>query len=174
MHRSKDESATPKQHMLSKLPHNLYTLDSSRKSPNTNSHIHTHFTNISIQKLGSNTILGTPPPEIRHSEHSLPRADRVHLSRLRCGHHTALATYRKRINDIVNEVCTHCHTSTHSPTQIMTHCPTLTHIEAQHYISSSLYLWRSTVNCLLFPQGSILARPDKLGTINNDNNNSVQ
>ena len=62
---------------------------------NTSSHIHTHFTNIAIQKLGPNTILGTPPPEIHHSEHALPRTDRVHLSRLRCGHHTALATYQR-------------------------------------------------------------------------------
>ena len=28
----------------------------------SSSHIHTHFTNIAIQKLGPNTILGTPPP----------------------------------------------------------------------------------------------------------------
>ena len=58
----------------------------------SSSHIHTHFTNIAIQKLGPNTMLGTPPPEIHHSELALPHADRVHLNRLRCGHHTALAT----------------------------------------------------------------------------------
>ena len=69
-------------------------------SQHSSSHLYTHFTNIAIQKLGPNTILGTPPPEIHYSEHALPRADRVHLSRLRCGHHTALATYRKRIDDI--------------------------------------------------------------------------
>ena len=27
----------------------------------SSSHIHTHFTNLEIQKLGPNTILGTPP-----------------------------------------------------------------------------------------------------------------
>ena len=93
----------------------------------SNSHIHLHFTNIAILKLGPNTILGTLHPEIHHSEHTLPRADRVHLSRLRSGHHTALATYRKRIDVSVDEVCIHCNTNTHSLTHIMTHCPALTH-----------------------------------------------
>ena len=39
------------------------------------------------------------PPKIHNSEHALPRADRIHLSRLRCEHYTALATYRmKNVN----------------------------------------------------------------------------
>ena len=127
------------------------------------SHPH-HFTNIAKQKLCPNTILGTPPPEIHHSEHGLPRADRVHLSRLRCGHHTALATYRKRSGDSVDEVCTHCNTRTHSLTHIMNHCPTLTH-RAQYNIISPPGLWHSPANCLLFLGG--LAQPDKLGNHNN-------
>ena len=119
-------------HVASKLPQKHYKLDSSTPSPNTSSHIHTHFTSLAIQKLGPNTILGTPPPEIHHSELALPCADRVHLSRLRCRYHTAVATYRKRIDDSVDEGCTHCSTGTHSLTQIMTHCPVLTHIRTQH------------------------------------------
>ena len=78
-------------------------------------HIHMLFTNIPIQKLGPNTKLGTPPPQVHHSEHALPRADRVHLSRLCCGNNTTLATYRKRIDDSVDEVCTHCSTNTVTP-----------------------------------------------------------
>ena len=139
--------------VASKLLHKHYTLDSSTSSPNTSSHIHTHFTNVAIQKLGPSTILGTPPPEIHNSELALPLSDRVHLSRLRCGHHTALATYRKRIDDSVDEVCTHCNTGTHSLTHIMTHCPALTHIRTQHNISSPLDLWHSPANCLLFFRG---------------------
>ena len=119
----------------------------------SSSHIHMHFTNLVIQKLGPNTILGTHPSEIHHSELALPRADRVHLNRLRCGHHTALATYQKRIDDSVDEVCTHC---THSLTHIMTLCPALTHIRAQHNISSPLDLWHSLANCLLFLRGANL------------------
>ena len=117
-------------------------------------HIHTHFTNVAIQKLGPNTILGTPPTEIHHSESALPRADRVHLSRLSCGHHTALATYGKRIDDSFDEVCVHCSTNTYSLTYIITHCPALTHMMAQHKISSPLDLWHSPSNCLFFLRGA--------------------
>ena len=136
-------------HVASKLQHRHYTQDSSTPSPqHSSSHIHTHFTNIAIQKPGPNTKLGTPPPppKIHRSEHALPRADQVHLSRLCCGHHTALATYRRRIDDSIDEVSTRCSTNTHSLTHIMTHCPALTHIRAQHNISSPLDLWQSPAN----------------------------
>ena len=124
-------------------PQALYTGFLNTIPHHSSSHIHTHFTNLAIQKLGPNTILGTPPPEIHHSELALPRADRVDLSRPRCGHHTALATYQKRIDDSVDEVCTDCSTGTHSLTPIMIHCPALTHISTQHNISSPLDLWHS-------------------------------
>ena len=124
-------------------PQALYTGLLNTIPQHSSSHIHTHFTNLAIQKLGPNTILGTPAPEIHHSELVLSRVDRVHLSRLRCGTHTALATYRKRIDDSVDEVCTHCSSNTHSLTHIMTHCPALTHIRAQNNISSPLDLWQS-------------------------------
>ena len=135
-------------------PQALYTGLLNTIPQHSSSHIHTHFTNLAIQKLGPNTILGTPSPEIHQSELALPRADRVHLSKLRCGHHTALETYRKRIDDSVNEVCTHCSTGNHSLTHIMTHCPALMHIRTQHNISSPLDLWHSPANCLLFFRGA--------------------
>ena len=80
-----------KLHIASKLPYKHYTLDSSTPCPNTNLHIHTHFTNIAIQKLGCNTILGTPLLEIHHSEDALPRADstpqQASLQASRCAGH---------------------------------------------------------------------------------------
>ena len=147
-----------------KSPQALYT-GLNTIPQHSHSHIHTHFTNIAIQKLGINTILGTPLPEP-----ALPWADRVHLSRLCCGHHTALANLLKRIDDSIDKVCTHCSTNTHSLTHIMTHCPTLMHIRAQHNISSLLYLWHSSANCFDFAQGIGLAQTDELKT---DNNNST-
>ena len=144
----------PTPRSIKTTPQALYTGLLNTIPQHSSSHIHTHYTNIAIQKLGPNTILGTPPPELHHSEHALPRADRVHLSRLRCGHHTALATYRKRIDDSADEVCTHCSTNTHNLLiHIMTHCTALTHIRAQHNISSPLDLWHSPANCLLFLRG---------------------
>ena len=143
----------PTPHSIKTTPQALYT-GLNTIPQHSSSHIHTHFTNIAIQKLGPNTILGTPPPEIHYSEHALPRADRVHLSRLRCGHHTELATYRKRIDDSVDEVCRHCSTNTHSLTHIMTHCPALTYIRVQHNISSPLDQWHSPANRLLLFRGA--------------------
>ena len=135
-------------------PQALYTRLLNTIPQHSSSHIHTYFTNIAIQKLGPNTILGTPPTEIHHKELALPRVDWVHLSRLHCRHHTALSTYRKRIDDSVDEVCTHCSTNTHSLTHIITHCPTLIHIRAQHNISNPLDLQHSPANCLLFLRGA--------------------
>ena len=77
-------------------PQALYTGLLNTIPLHSSSHIHTHFTNMAIQKLGPNTILGTRPPEINHSERALPCADRVHHSRLRFGHHTAQATYQTK------------------------------------------------------------------------------
>ena len=109
----------PTPRSIKTTPQALYTALLNTIPQHSSSHIHTHFTNLAIQKLGPNTILGTPSPEIHHSELAQPRADRVHLSRLRCGHHTALATYRKRIDDSVDEVCTHCSTGTLCLTHII-------------------------------------------------------
>ena len=146
-------------HVASKLPYKHYTLVSSTPSTDTSSHMRTNNTSIAIQKLAPNTILDTPPTEIHQSEHTpLLRADRVHLCRLRCGHHTALATYQKRIYDSVDEVYIHCSTNTH--------CPALTHIRAQHNISSPIDLWHSPAKCLL-----LISEADLLRNHNNSNCN---
>ena len=145
-------------------PQALYTGLLNTIPQHSSSHIHMHLTNLAILKLGPNTLLCTPPPEIHHSELALLCADRVHLSRLRYRHHTALATYRRRINDSVDKVCTHCSTGTHSLNHIMTHCPTLTHIRTQHNISSPLDLWHSPANCLLFLWGAGLLGQTRRGT----------
>ena len=102
--------------------------------------------------------------EMHHSEHALPRADRVHLSWLRYGHYNELATYRKSIDDSVKKVCIHCSINTHSLTHIMTHCPAVTHIRAQHNISSPLDLWHASANSLLFLKGAGLLGQTSFGT----------
>ena len=56
----------------------------------------------------SNSILGSPPPPINPVEASLPRADRVHLSRLRCGHHPAILTYEARLRPDTDPACRWC------------------------------------------------------------------
>ena len=81
--------------------------------------IHTAITARSIAALGPNSILGVPPPKIHQSERDLPRQDRIHLSRLRCGHHPALQAYQHRINSNNPPECPNCGTQPHTVIHVM-------------------------------------------------------
>ena len=89
-----------------------------------NMNIHRHFTSRAGQHLGQNPVLQAPPPEIHPSEATLDRTDRVHLARLRAGHHPALLTYRKRfeLDDTTDDTCPNCRLGIHNITHIMEHC----------------------------------------------------
>ena len=50
----------PTPHSIKTTPQALYTGFLNTIPQHSRSHIHTHFTNLAIQKLGPNTILGTP------------------------------------------------------------------------------------------------------------------
>ena len=84
--------------------------------------IHTAITARSIAALGPNSILGVPPPKIHQSERDLPRQDRIHLSRLRCGHHPALQAYQHRINSNNPPECPNCGTQPHTVIHVMEEC----------------------------------------------------
>ena len=51
----------PTPRSIKTTPQALYTGFLNTIPQHSSSHIHTHFTNLAIQKLGPNTILGTPP-----------------------------------------------------------------------------------------------------------------
>ena len=99
-------------------------------------HIHTHFTHQAIQSLGINSILQSQPPEIHISERSLPREDRVHLARLRCGHHPALQTYRNRLDATISDTCPDCSLAPHTIQHIIEDCTSHNLIRQQHNIHS--------------------------------------
>merc|ERR1711888_146260 len=63
----------------------------------TNGHIHTHLTRQAISSMAHNTVLGRQPPAVDIAESTLCRRDRVHLARLRCGHHPALREHQHRM-----------------------------------------------------------------------------
>ena len=86
----------------------------------SNSHIHTHFTNIDIQKFCQITILGTPLHKISESEVTLPHEDQVHLGMLHCRHHLALVMYDKNIMTPLIKPEHNLVPSPHSLTHIMT------------------------------------------------------
>ncbi len=111
--------------------------------PNTSlrKHIHTTFTQRTLLTYPSNTILSAHPPPISDVERSLPRADRVHLSRLRCGHHPSLPTYMHRIGTSDSDLCEACQAEPGSVSHVFLHCPTSQQHRATHNISTLEDLW---------------------------------
>ena len=117
-------------------------------------HIHTQITRQSIQSLKDNTQLHGRPPDIHPSETTLPREDRVHLARLRCGHHPALLSYQKRLDDSADDTCPGCNTHTHNIKHIMEDCITHNHIRQQHNIHSLRDVWERPVQAVAYLRAS--------------------
>ena len=117
-----------------------------------NKHIHTHLTSRAIQNLDQNKILQDTPPEIHSSERSLDRTDRVHLARLRSGHHPALLSYRKRfeLDGITDDTCPNCRIGIHDITHIMEHCTTHTTLRHRHNINGIRDLWENPTEAVAF------------------------
>ena len=148
------------------MPRNIKTTPSHRytqilsslppRSPQTGikKHIHTHITHRSIVTLKDNTLLRARPPDIHPSETSLPREDRVHLARLRCGHHPALLSYQKRLDDSIVEDCPGCNTAPHNIKHIMEDCTAHNHTRQQHNIHSLRDMWESPVQAIAFLRDS--------------------
>ena len=124
-------------HYMSNHPHtprNIKTTPSTRYLTKLNelppcppqtslhNHIHTQITRQSIQSLIDNTQLHGRPPDIHPSETTLPREDRVHLARLRCGHHPALLSYQKRLDYSAGDNGPRCNTQTYNIKHIMEDC----------------------------------------------------
>ena len=133
---------------LPRTPRNIKTTPSTRYltklselppcPPQTSlhNHIHTQITRQSIQSLKDNTQLHGRPPDIHPSESTLPREDRVHLARLRCGHHPALLSYQKRLDDSADDTCPGSITQTPNIKHIMEDCTAHFHTRQQHNIHS--------------------------------------
>ena len=117
-------------------------------------HIHTQITHRSIQSLKYNTQLQARPPDIHPSESSLPRVDRVHLARLRCGHHPALLSYQKRLDETISDACPGCNTAPHTIKHIIEDCTAHNHLRQQHNIHSLRALWDRPVTAMSFLRDS--------------------
>jgi hypothetical protein len=86
-------------------------------------------------------VLGEPPPTISLDEALLPRPDRVHLARVRCGHHPALLSYENRIRPDVDPTCRWCGDSPETVSHIFDGCIGLLAERAVIGIRSSRDLW---------------------------------
>jgi hypothetical protein len=76
----------------------LHSIPPHKNDTHTNKHIHTALTDRSLTRLGNSHVFGYAPPPIEESETQLHRTDRVHLARLRCGHHIALKSYQHKLD----------------------------------------------------------------------------
>ena len=145
---------------LKKTPSTLYhkeILTSHPPCPPQTSHrkhIHTQMTQRAIQKLKNNTQLNAQPPEIHPSASSLSREDQVLLAMLRCGHHPALRSYQKRLDDSVQDACPDCNTTPHTIKHIMEDCNAHHTLRQQHNIHSMRDLWESPVKSVAFLRDS--------------------
>ena len=120
-------------------------LDSLPPLPDNTSlrtHIHTIYTQRTLDSAEPNTLLGTRPPPIDPTlEQHLPREDRVHLARLRCGHHTSLPKYRHRIGLAPDSRCDYCQAAEGSLEHVLLHCPALQPHRDAHHIQALEHLW---------------------------------
>ena len=120
---------------------------------NTSMHkqIHTHFTALALADHRANTVLQSHPPEVDVEELGLPRGDRVHLSRLRCGHHTNLQSYQHRLGNTPSDLCLRCRGAPDTVEHVMASCPAIAPGRFNHNITSVLDLWerpRCSINFL--------------------------
>ena len=104
-------------------------------------HIHSSFTSQALAGLEPNSLLGTRPPPVNSEELLLPRTDRVHLARLRCGHHPALPVYMHRIGRAPDDSCAFCLGPPGSVEHVLLHCPHLQQHRDTHNIHSLEHLW---------------------------------
>ena len=81
--------------------------------------IHEHSVSQCLESAPQNTLLGASPP-ISESGDQLPRADRVHLSRLQCGHHLSLHSYEDWVRPEVEPSCRWCGQDVESVSQLLT------------------------------------------------------
>ena len=113
-------------------------------------HIHTEFTRRALASYSPNSLLGTRPPPVADEERQLPRADRVTLARLRCGHHQALPSYMHRIGRADSDSCVRCHADVGDTQHVLLHCPTLDTHRTRHHIHSLEHLWTRPVAVMQF------------------------
>merc|ERR1712015_190502 len=66
----------------------------------TKNRLHTYAVRNSMRNYKRNRVLRARPPQIHHSESSLPRKTRCVLSQLRSGHSSSLKSYEFRIGKI--------------------------------------------------------------------------
>lgn len=149
----------PTHRQIANTPHRHYsnilnTMPQPANISHYKKHIHTQLTRQALNNQPHNKILNTPPPDISSTETQLSRSERVHLTRLRCGHHQSLYTYKHRIDNTHTDLCPLCQVSPHTVTHLIVDCPNLAAIRQQHNITTTQQLWSDPVDVVHFLRGA--------------------
>ena len=115
-----------------------------------NAWIHQHSVSKYLEQAPSNSILESPPPPINPVEASLPRADHIHLSHLRSGHHPAILTYEARLCPDTDPACRWCQSPPESVPHLFQECTALVEARRAHGITTVRDLWDSSSPSLGF------------------------
>ena len=116
--------------------------------------IHEQFVSEYLSQVPDSTLLGEPPPNIVNSEADLPRDSRVHLARLRCGHHPSLGTYQNRIDPTIDPTCRYCEEAPETMPHLMEDCSQLSDLRAAHDIRLVSHLWSRPRESIQFPRSA--------------------
>ena len=160
--------ATSEEHPCSHLHNPIVTSRSLRTTPascysalhsylpptpldrNRNAWIHQQSVSRHLESAPQNSLLGEPPPPISEEELLLPRVDRVHLARLRCGHHPSVPAYEHRIRPDLDPCCRWCQGVPETVLHLFEECPNLVGHRSAANITSVRALWDSPSSSLSF------------------------
>ena len=117
--------------------------------------------------LPNNKILDTLPPIISSTETQLLESERVHLSRLRWGHHPSQNTYKQRIDNTHTNLCPLCQVVPHKVTHLIEDCPNLADLRQQNNIQNALQLWSDPISVVPFLRGAGILAQHSMGNHNN-------
>ena len=123
--------------------------------------IHEQSVSQYLESAPGNNLLEAPPPSANQEELSLPRQDRVHLSRLRCGHHPAIPSYEHRLRPDTNPTCRWCQGPAETVTHLFEDCPALGGTRGLRGITTVGDLWTSPAASLGFLRDAGVLQPHK-------------
>ena len=112
--------------------------------------LHQSFVARALANAPPNTLLGEAPPPVNPDEADLHRQERVHLARLRCGHHLALRSYENRLRPEVDPACRWCGEGQETIYHIFQECPQLAAERADAGVSNPRDLWDAPAVALRF------------------------
>ena len=114
--------------------------------------LHQNFVARALADAPPNTLLGEAPPPVNPDKADLHRQERVHLARLRCGHHLTLRSYESCLRPEGDPAFRWCGEGQETITHIFQECPQLAVERADAGVSNPRDLWGAPAVALRFAE----------------------